>query len=234
MHIMDKVLIVDDDLKVQRILWSRLQKYEDKFEIMLAYDGEEAMEVLQQNSISVVITDIVMPKIDGLELLAHINESYPEIPCFVMTAYGTSEIKDKLSKSTVRIFNKPFLIDDLANAIIQVLEQVTPDGTLKGISVANFLQLIQMEEKTCFLEISSTGNQKGLFYFKDGELYDAVYGDLQGEEAAFKLLALDNASIRFKNLSNGKVVKRINVSLMNLIMESQRLKDESKKSGEHI
>jgi CheY-like chemotaxis protein len=234
MLMMDKVLIVDDDLKVQRILWSRLQKYEDKFEVMLAYDGAEAMEVLQQNSISVVITDIVMPKIDGLELLAHIKKSYPEISCFVMTAYGTSEIKDKLSKSTVRIFNKPFLIDDLADAIIQVLEQDTPDGTLKGISVANFLQLIQMEEKTCFLEICSTGNEKGLFYFKDGELYDAVCGGLNGEEAAFKLLALDNASIRFKNLSNGKMVKRINVSLMNLIMESQRLKDESKKSGDPI
>ncbi len=230
---MDKVLIVDDDLKVQRILWNRLQEYEDKFEIVLAYDGAEAMEVLQQNSISVVITDIVMPKIDGLELLAHINESYPETPCFVMTAYGTSEIKDKLSKSTVRIFNKPFLIDDLANAIIQALKRDTPDGTLKGISVANFLQLIQMEEKTCFLEISSNGSEKGLFYFKDGELYDAVCGGLNGEEAAFKLLALDNASIRLKNFSDDKVVKRINVSLMNLIMESQRLKDESKKSGEN-
>ena len=231
---MDKVLIVDDDLKVQRILWSRLQKYVDKFEIVLAYDGAEAMEVLQRNSISVVITDIVMPKIDGLELLAHIKENYPETPCFVMTAYGTSEIKDRFSKSTVRIFNKPFLIDDLANAIIQALEQDTPDGTLKGISVANFLQLIQMEEKTCFLEISSTGNEKGLFYFKDGELYDAVCGGLNGEEAAFKLLAHDNASIRLKNFSDDKIVKRINVSLMNLIMESQRLKDESNKSGEHI
>jgi CheY-like chemotaxis protein len=231
---MDKVLIVDDDLKVQRILWDRLQEYEDKFEIVLAYDGAEAMEVLQQNSISVVITDIVMPKVDGLELLAYIKESYPDTPCFVMTAYGTSDIKDKLSKSTVRIFNKPFLIDDLANAILQALEQDTTDGTLKGISVANFLQLIQMEEKTCFLEISSTGSEKGFFYFKDGELYDAVCGGLNGEEAAFKLLAFDNASIRLKNFSDDKIVKRINVSLMNLIMESQRLKDESKKSGEHI
>jgi hypothetical protein len=151
-----------------------------------------------------------------------------------MTAYGTSEIKDKLSKSTVRIFNKPFLIDDLANAIIQALKQDTPDGTLKGISVANFLQLIQMEEKTCIVEISSTGSEKGFFYFKEGELYDAVCGGLNGEEAALKLLALDNASIRLKNVTDDKIVKRITVSLMNLIMESQRLKDESKKSGEYI
>ncbi len=230
---MDKILLVDDDYKVLRILWSRLQKYDDKFEVILAYDGEEAIEVLQQNSISLVITDILMPKIDGLELLAHIKKSYPEIPCFVMTAHGTSEIKDKLSNSAVHIFNKPFLIDDLAKAIIQVLEQGIPDGTLKGISVANFLQLIQMEEKTCFLEINSTGNGKGFFYFKNGELYDAVYGDLNGEEAAFKLLAFDNASIHLKNVSDDKIVKRINVSLMNLIMEAQRLKDESKKSDEH-
>jgi CheY-like chemotaxis protein len=230
---MDKVLLVDDDYKVLRILWSRLQKYEDKFEVVLAYNGAEAIDVLQQKSISVVITDIIMPKIDGLELLAHIKKNYPEIPCFVMTAHGTSEIKDKLSKNTAHIFNKPFLIDDLANSIIQVLEQGTPDGTLKGISVANFLQLIQMEEKTCFLEVSSSGSEKGLFYFKDGELYDAVYGDLNGEEAAFKLLAFDNASIHFKNVSDDKIVKRINVSLMNLIMESQRLKDESMKSGEN-
>lgn len=224
---MDKVLIVDDDLKFQRILRARLQKYKDKFEIVLANNGAEAMKVLQQNSISVVVTDIRMPKVDGLEFLAYVKENSPETPCFVMTAHGTPEIKEKLSKSTLCIFDKPFRIDDLADAVIQVLEQDTPDGTLKGISVASFLQLIEMEEKTCSLEIISKGSEKGFFYFKDGNLYDAVYSRLNGEEAAFKLLALDKASIRLNNLSNDKVVKRINISLMNLIMESLRRKDES-------
>ena len=148
-----------------------------------------------------------------------------------MTAHGTPEIKEKLSRSTLRIFDKPFRIEDLANAVIQALEQDSPDGTLKGISVASFLQLIEMEEKTCFLEIISTGSEKGHFYFKDGKLYDAVYSGLNGEEAAFKLLALDKASIRLKNLPDDKVVKRINISLMNLIMESLRRKDESHNSG---
>jgi len=91
-----------------------------------------------------------------------------------------------------------------------------------------------MEEKTCFLEINSTGSEKGLFYIKDGKLYDAVYSGLNGEEAAFKLLALDKASIRLNNLSDDKVVKRINISLMNLIMKSLRRKDESQKSGEDM
>ena len=228
---MDKILIVDDDLKFQRILRARLQKYKDKFEIVLANNGAEAMKVMQQNSISAVVSDIVMPKVDGLAFLAHVKERYPETPCFVMTAHGTPKIEEKLSKSTLHIFNKPFRIDDLADAVIQVLEQDAPDGTLKGISVASFLQLIEMEEKTCCLEIISSGDEKGLFYFKDGELYDAVYGRLSGEDAAFELLAFEKSSIRLKNLSDEKVVKRINISLMNLIMESLRRKDESKKSG---
>ncbi len=229
---MDKVLIVDDDLKVQKILRSRLQKYKDKFEIVLANNGAEAIQAVQQNSISLVITDIVMPEVDGLEFLAHIKKSHPQIPCFVMTAHGTPEIEEKLSNTGVRIFSKPFLIDDLANAVIEALAQDAPDGTLKGISVASFLQLIQMEEKTCFLEIIPTVGQKGFFYFIDGELYDALYGSLKGEEAAFELLALDKASIRLKNLPDEKVVKRINISLMNLIVESLRRKDESKSSGQ--
>jgi CheY-like chemotaxis protein len=229
---MDKVLIVDDDLKFQRILRARLQKHKDKFEIILANNGAEAIKVLQQNSISVVVTDIQMPKVDGLELLTHIKESYPKIPCFVMTAYGTAEIKEKLSKSTLRIFNKPFRIDELADAVIQVLQQDAPGGTLKGISVSSFLQLIQMEEKTCFLEIISNGDKKGYFYFKDGVLYDAAYGGLKGEAAAFRLLALNKASIRLKNLCDDRIVKQINISLMNLIMESLRRKDESKEPGE--
>ena len=116
---MNKVLIVEDDLKFQRILRTRLQKYKDKFEIVLANNGAEAIKVLQQNSISVVVTDLKMPKVDGLELLFHVKENYSETPCFVMTAFGTPEIKEKVSQSTLRIFDKPFRIDDLANAVIQ-------------------------------------------------------------------------------------------------------------------
>ncbi len=144
-----------------------------------------------------------------------------------MTAYGTAKTKETLSKNSLRIFNKPFRIDDLADDVIQALQQDASGGTLKGISVSSFLQLIQMEEKTCFLEIVSPGDEKGFFYFKDGELYDAVYNGFNGEEAAFRLLAFDKASIRLKNLSDDKIVKRIKVSLMNLIMESLRRKDES-------
>jgi len=72
---MDKVLIVEDDLRIQRLLQTRLQKYKDKFEIVLANNGEEAIKVLEQRPISLVVTDLKIPKIDGLTLLAYVNQN---------------------------------------------------------------------------------------------------------------------------------------------------------------
>jgi DNA-binding NtrC family response regulator len=72
---MDKVLIAGDDLKLQRFLRGRLQKYKDKFEAIFADTGEEAIRVLKQKYISLLVIDIVMPKVDGMALLSYINTS---------------------------------------------------------------------------------------------------------------------------------------------------------------
>ncbi len=82
------------------------------------------------------------------------------------------------------------------------------------------------------MEIISDDGKKGIAYFKNGKLYDAVYCDLNGEAAAFELIAMDKASIRLKKLSDEKVIKRINTSLMNLIVDAMRRKDEIRVSGD--
>jgi CheY-like chemotaxis protein len=225
---MEKVLIAEDDLKLQSFLQIRLQKHKDIFEVIFANDGEEAINILKQKYISLVVTDIVMPKIDGMALLSYINNKYPHIPCIVMTAHPTKGLEERVSNDNfIRLFQKPFELDELTEAILQALEQDIPDGTLKGISVSSFLQMIQLEEKTCLLEVYSPGKGKGLFYLKEGIPYDAVYGSLRGEEAAFKIIVMEKTEIRFKNLPRKKVARRINSELTGLIMEATRRMDES-------
>ena len=97
---------------------------------------------------------------------------------------------------------------------------------MKGISVASFLQMIQLEQKTCLFEVNTSDEGKGIFYFKEGVPYDAVYGDLRGKEAAYKIIAMDKAEIRFKNLPGKKITKRIKTELMGLIIEAMRLIDD--------
>lgn len=224
---MKKVLIVEDDLKFQRILQTRLQKYKDKFEIVLANNGEEAMGILKQKEISLIVTDVQMPKVDGMKLLAYVNENHHGTPCIVMTAFATPEIKERLSKDALSILKKPFLTDELVQAITKGLKPAAPDGSLTGISVANFLQLIEMEQKTCLLEITLKDGEKGILYFKNGALYDAIYGDLKGENAALEIIAMDGAGINLGNLPAKKITRSINADLMGLIMEAMRRKDES-------
>ena len=87
--------------------------------------------------------------------------------------------------------------------------------------------MIELEDKTFLFEVFSQGKGKGIFYFQEGIPFDAVHGNLKGEEAALKIIAMDEAEIRFKNLPKKKIAKRINTELTSLIMEAMRRKDES-------
>jgi len=225
---MEKVLIVEDDTKLRNFFRMYFERHKDTFEVLYASDGEEAIEVLKQKYISLVVTDILMPKLDGFELLAYINNKFPHIPCIVVTSYPTDGLEQRLSNDNlIRVFQKPFLLADLTETILQALEPEIPGGVLKGISVASFLQMIKLEEKTCLFEVHSPGKGRGFFYFYKGDLYDAVYGELRGEEAAYVLIVMQKAEIRFKTLPRKKIARRINKELTGLIMEATRRLDES-------
>lgn len=231
---MDRIMIVEDNPVLLKILQSGMRKYENRFVTLTAKDGEEAIEILQNEPISLLVTDLQMPKVDGLTLLAYMNEHHPEIPCVVMSAHGTPQIKEKIAPDVLRFIEKPFEIEELVETILPALENEQPGGTLNGISIANFLQMVHMEQKTCLLEIEIPDGRTGYFYFEEGVLFDAVFDNLQGEEAALALIPNEKAKIRFKNLAKGakKVTRRIGKDLMPLLMDAMRLKDESNFSHE--
>jgi len=224
---MEKILIAEDDSKLQSFFRMYFEKYKDEFEVIYAGDGEEAIEILKQKYISLMVTDILMPKLDGMALLAYINNKYPHIPCIVITAHPPKGLEKKTSNDNlICVFQKPFNLAKLTEAIRKALDSDVPDGVLKGISVASFLQMIKLEEKTCLFEVYSPGKGKGFFYFNKGDLYDAVYGDLRGDDAAFKLIVMEKAEIRFRNLPGKKIARRISKDLTGLLMEAARRRDE--------
>ncbi len=223
---MDHVLIVDDSEMLINYLTESFEKYRDMFTYLFAKDGLEAIEILKNNEIALLVTDLQMPKIDGLGLLAYTNRYHPNIPCIVMSAHGTPTIKQTLHKDILQFIEKPFTADALAKAIMAALKRGLPDGTLSGISIMSFLQMIEMEQKTCLFEVESPGAPKGFFYFKGGELYHAVCGDLKGTEAAIKMIQMENPTINFKKSPNRSIPKGIDMKLTALILEAVRRKDE--------
>ena len=74
---MHKVLIVDDELNMRLVLAAMLKK--EGYAITSAADGREALQILKANKMDVVVTDLKMPRLDGMELLHCITEQYPDV-----------------------------------------------------------------------------------------------------------------------------------------------------------
>jgi CheY-like chemotaxis protein len=224
---MKNVLIVDDEETLLLIIESRFEDYKDQFSVLTAPNGKEAIEILESKVIDFVVTDLNMPILDGIELLAHMSAKFPTIPAIAMTAFSTPEVEEKLEKmGTLRIMDKPLNLDLLANTVMKGLALSHQGGTLTCISVSNFLQLIHMEEKTCIVEVHGEEQKRGFLYFHQGELYDAGLGDLKGEPACYEMVAWENAQLYVKDPPRKKTTKRINKGVMSLVLEGLRLKDE--------
>ena len=225
---MKNVLIVDDEETLLLIIESRFEDYKDQFKVLTACNGKEAIDILESNVVDFVITDLNMPILDGIELLAHMSANYPTTPAIAMTAFSTPDVEAKLEKmGTLRIMDKPVDLDVLAHTVLEGLARSYQGGTLSCVSVSNFLQLINMEEKTCLVEAHSEGQKRGFFNFHQGELFDATCGDLKGEAACYEMIAWDNVQLYIKDPPKEKPKRRIKQKILSLVLEGLRLKDEA-------
>ena len=221
------VLLVDDDTEMLHALKEGFKKYQESFAVLLAEDGQKALKGLKQNIISLVVTDLKMPNMDGFELLAHIMEHYPDIPVVIITGYSTPEMEQLARKGgAVGYIAKPFLIENLARQILTTLRKESEGGTLHNVSSGMFLQLIEMEQKTCTIRLEEkSGGEKGILFFSDGELLDARVNNMQGESAAHEIFSWDAVNL---SIQNGCALKenKIQSDLQPLILEAMRRKDE--------
>lgn len=225
---MKQVLIVDDEFRLLQSIEAGLKKFKDKFQVITAANGKEAVEVLQEEHVDLLVTDLRMPEMDGFELVAHMTATFPFTPIIVMTAFATPEIEEKLNQAgTSKLLEKPIDFNKLAESIIDGLEQEGKEGSVAGFSLVNFLQLLGMEQKTCLLNVKDD-EMDGYIYLDEGEIVAAVSGAFKGEDALFLLLACENVRITFKKLPKKKVVRMIDQPLMSLLLEGMRRVDESR------
>jgi CheY-like chemotaxis protein len=221
------ILVVDDDKTLRLTLRQHLQ--DAGYNVAEAPDGRKALKILATESVNLVLTDIRMPEMDGFELMAHMSADYPIIPTMVMTGYGTPETTASFEEmGSLQVMDKPLDLDDLTRRITESLHQVSQGGTMTGISVASFLQLIQLEQKTCVLEVHGKNGQNGFLYFNQGVLCDAVCGQLKQEEATLEIVSWENVLLNFNALPRKKTQRKIKTDLMSLLLEGLKQKDETR------
>jgi DNA-binding NtrC family response regulator len=112
----EKILVVDDELNMRLVLKALLNK--EGYDVATASDGVEALKVLKSGGVEVVVTDLKMPKLDGVGLLERVIRDYPSTPVIIITAHGTiATAVDALKKGAFDYITKPFERDELKNII---------------------------------------------------------------------------------------------------------------------
>lgn len=229
------VLIVDDDREMLVALKDGFSKYKETFSVLISEDGTGAVKILKERSVSLVVTDLKMPQMDGFALLTHVMENYPDIPVIIITGYSTPDMERLAHEGgAVGYIAKPFMLENLAKNIMTTLRKESEGGTLHSVSSGIFLQLMEMEQKTCTIRLEDkSSGKKGVLFFQDGELLDARVNNLQGTSAAYKIFSWEEVNISIQNVCP-EMENKIESDLQPLILEAARLKDEKGKDKEEV
>lgn len=119
-----RILIVDDEPKVAFFFQKNLEFSESGYIVNAVNSGPEALEELKKERYDLLITDLRMPKMNGLELLRHVRQVSPETQTILLTAYGTDAVWEEAKQlETFRALSKPLKIAELLTAVREALTQ---------------------------------------------------------------------------------------------------------------
>lgn len=194
---MKRVLVVDDEEDMLWMLQRNLNKGMTDVEILAAKSGEEALALLSDRTVNLVITDINMPGMNGLDLLVEINNRFPGTGVIIMTAYPSNAYKNKAMMSgSLRFIEKPFDIKEVRLIVEEVLKEGEGfQGTVDGISLVDIVQFNGLSRATAALKVT-TGDREGMIFFKEGAVVHAMCGREIGEEAFFTILGFNGGSLQ--------------------------------------
>jgi len=115
------ILVVDDEEGIRSSLKDFLE--ENQFDVLAAENGQEALEIIEKNSIDLVMTDLLMPRMDGIALTRTVIEMGFDIPIIVMTAYASIEnAVESIKAGAAEFVSKPFKFNHTLFIIKKVLE----------------------------------------------------------------------------------------------------------------
>ena len=150
------VLVVDDEAIIRDLCGKALRG----FKVLEAADGEEALKVFEQGGVDVILTDVMMPKLDGIGLLKRLKELEPTLVVIVMTGYADKDvILNALKADADDFITKPLNLLQLRTAIDKALvkkalkEEIVNLKTLDKLK-SNFLSLISHKFRTPITSIS--------------------------------------------------------------------------------
>ncbi|MFH0780555.1 MAG: response regulator [Pseudomonadota bacterium] len=223
---MKRVLVVDDEEDMLWMLQRNLNKGMQDVEILAAKSAEDALALLNDRAVNLVITDINMPGMSGLDLLVEINNRFPGTGVIIMTAYPSSAYENKAMMSgSLRFIEKPFDIKEVRAIVEGVLKENEGfQGTVGGVDLVDIVQFNALSKATAALKVTA-GDREGMIFFMEGAVVHAMCGQEHGEEAFFTILGFNGGSLQNIRGVQPPVVS-IHKSIESLLFETALKSDE--------
>ena len=189
-----KILLLDDEQNVLEIYPELLARLPSKPEVRTADSGARALAMLESEPFSLLLCDLNMPHMDGLQVLAIVRRKFPQLRTAMLTAITDEQFRARAYGMGLDLYlEKPTTgpgIKSFLDCVESLLDQCAKGG-FRGMQSKGLVDIIQMEclcRSSSVIKISN-GAQEARVWFQDGEIIDAAAPDLAGEAAFQRILA---------------------------------------------
>ncbi len=230
----NKILVLDDDSDWLALCRDLLATLPSKPEILTANTARRALAIIETEKVRLLICDLKMPRIDGLQMLSIVRRRYPELRTVVLSALEDEEFRSRAYALGVDLFwlkiemqRNSKLFNECLESLLDRAERDQELG-FRGLQSKSLMDIIQMEclsRSSTVLRVSR-GPLVAKMWIQDGELIDAEVEGARGEVAFQRLLAWKSGT--FENLPAEPTRERtINKSVNALLLESAQSMDEN-------
>ncbi|MEZ4403027.1 MAG: DUF4388 domain-containing protein [Kofleriaceae bacterium] len=226
-------VVVDDEEDLLRPLAAALRRARPAAEVMAFSDSTLADAHLAQAArVDALITDIRMPKLDGIELLVRARHRRPRLPAVIMTAFPSPVVVSQVSTfGTVEYLDKPFSVATFTGTIDRLL-QAQPagfDGALAIDGLPDLIQLCALSNATSALRVTR-GGSRGTIWFERGLVVHARCGAVVGLQAFYEIVGWKDGTFAVERGAR-PVDRTIGQRATELLIEAVRQQDEIARGG---
>src|SRR5947199_2229431 len=189
-----KVLLLDDDVDLLDMYQQLLSQLPSRPEIFTVSSGPRAMAMLESEPFRLLICDLKMPKMDGLQVLSIVRRKHPELRTVALTSVADEQFRSRAYALGVDLFWYKPATEQEIKMFLECLESLLgreSDSGFRGVQSKSLVDIIQLEcisQSSSVLRITN-GPLSGRIWIQDGELIDAEAGELRAEAAFQKILS---------------------------------------------
>lgn len=230
----NKILLLDDEEDLLDLYREVLTQLPSQPEIQTSNSGARAIALLEAEPFTMLISDLNMPKMDGLQVLSIVRRKYPQLRIVVMTSVVDEQYRSRAYAMGVDLFwEKPGTAQEikLFQECIESLlgREGQQPGGFRGVQSKSLVDIIQLEclsQSSSVLKITNAGRE-GKIWVQNGELIDAMTNTLSGEAAFKEIFGWKTGSFEILPPEPNRTRTIFN-SYQGLLLDSAQAFDESK------